>query len=356
MTQRNSQGSRRLLGAIDATRCGDRSRLSIQTGSPIASGHKGRRSLATKPHGAGQSEKKKVVKYLFDRWKQGDLPDGIAFRQDVVDAIKQTGAKLSDGNAANFLKDLIRKKTVVQNWPDELIAAKISARQRYGKKRVFQFFEHDVRWPSPFPDWHAPCASTTVYSVQSVSMDSLARSLGRSEESSLTQIVVNLHLVHTQLALFSPLESRERVLDVRHLQMGVKTQPEIDAAFVATYRSESGGDHRNTFITLEAKQRDERILIDQIREQVSKAFEITKHLDDPPIDSVKPLALQVVSQEHEGVSENMFFLVEFSAIGREEFEANYRPINKDDERLYDMPLNECSATLYRLRPRISALG
>jgi hypothetical protein len=303
----------------------------------------------------GRSEKKQVIRYLYERWRAGDLADGIAYRSDITDAIKATGAALSVGNAANFLKDLIRKGNVVENWPEEMIEARISARQRYGSERVLQFFQHDPSWASPFPDWHTPSETTPIYRVQSVSMDSLARSLGRSEESWLTQIAVNLHLIHTHLALFSPEELRARVWDVRHLQMSVKTQPEIDAAFIATYRSPDGTGKENVFLTLEAKQRDERILVDQIREQVAKAFEITATLNDPPIHAVKPLALQVVRRRYEGADRNMFFLVEFSTVYRGSFNEHYSSII-GPEALYDMKLEQCSAALYHLEPPIPALG
>jgi len=303
----------------------------------------------------GRSAKKAVVAYLYERWKEGELEDGIAFRTDVTDAIRATGAALSVGNAANFLKDLIRKKNVVENWPDDMVAARISARQRYGNERVLQFFEHPVAWPSPFPDWHAPDASTPIYTMQSVSMDSLARSLGRSEESWLTQIAVNLHLVHTQLALFSPIELRQNVRDVRHLQMSVKTQPEIDAAFIASYTTQEVGQQKNVFVTLEAKQRDERILIDQIREQVSKAFGITAHLTDPPIHAVKPMALQVVRWPYEGRQENMIFLVEFREVDRVRFNELYAP-SVDPLAIYEMELEEVSAAMYRFEPPFPAIG
>lgn len=302
----------------------------------------------------GKSEKKAVVAHLYRRWLNGEFASGIVHRKDVTDAIRDTGAKLSDGNAANFLKDLIRKKNVVHNWPEEMVEARVSARQRYGKKRVLQFFEHPADWPSPFPDRHAPNEDTPMYTVQSVSMDSLARSLGRSEESWVTQIAVNLHLIHTQLALFSPAELRKNIRDVRHLQMGVKTQPEIDAVFVATYRTAQSGEHKNVFVTVEAKQRDERILVDQLREQVAKAFEITARLTDPPVHAVKPMALQVVRQPHEGVEESMIFVVEFEAVDRVRFDAQYSP-RVNPEAIYEMELEQVSSALYRFEPGFPAL-
>jgi len=305
--------------------------------------------------GAGRSAKKAVIAHLYQRWLNGELDDGIAYRTDVTDAIRDTGAQLSVGNAANFLKDLIRKKNVVENWPEEMIAARVSARQRYGNERVMQFFEYPEEWPSPFPDWHSPDEQTPIYTMQSVSMDSLARTLGRSEESWLTQIAVNLHLVHTQLALFSPTELRRRVRDVRHLQMSVKTQPEIDAAYIATYSTDRPGEHENVFVTLEAKQRDERILVDQIREQVSKAFGITAHLSDPAIHAVKPMALQVIRWPHAGRLENMIFLVEFKTVDRTRFDEVYAP-TANPLAIYDMELEQESATLYRFEPAFPALG
>jgi hypothetical protein len=302
------------------------------------------------------SAKKPVIEHLYDRWRKGEFPEGIIHRTDITQAIASTGSGLSVGNAANFLKDLIRKKSIVENWPISLTSTRISARQRYGDERVFQFFEHPAEWDSPFPDWHAPDAQTPIYTVQSVSIDSLARSLGRSEESWLTQIAVNLHLVHTQLSIYSPDPLRKRIRDVRHLQMGIKTQPEIDAAFVATYKiGKVVGSAENIFVTVEAKQRDERILLDQIREQVSKAFQITRHLNDPPVHGVKPMALQVVRWPFNGNAENMIFLVEFQHIEREHFEANYSS-TVDPLAIYSMQLEQVAAVLYRLEPPIKALG
>ena len=138
--------------------------------------------------------------------------------------------------------------------------------------------------------------------------------------------------------------------------MGLKTQPEIDAAFIASYRSKNiPGGTVNVFVTLEAKQRDERILVDQIREQVAKAFEITAHLTEPPVHAVKPMALQVVNWTYEDASENMMFVVEFEHIGRKKFNSDYAPAI-DLIAIYEMELKQVSATLYRFEPPFPALG
>jgi hypothetical protein len=195
-----------------------------------------------------------------------------------------------------------------------------------------------------------------VYTVQSLSIDSVARNLGRDEETWLTQIAVNLHLVQAQLSIFSQEALRGRIRDVRHLQMSIKTQPEIDAAFVATYHNDALPNSLETmFVTLEAKRRNERILLDQIREQVAKAFEITSRLDDPPVHAVKPMAMQVVRRSFGERTENMIFLVEFEHIDRSRFMAEFDPVHHP-LAIHDMHLEQVACALYRAEPRIPPLG
>ena len=302
------------------------------------------------------SAKTAVIAHLYEKWLQGAFPDDVIRRSDITAAMEEVGSTLSVGNIANFLKDLIRNNTIVENWPPNLVQSRISARQRYGGERVFQFFEHPPEWVSPFPDWHAPNEQTSIYTVQSLSIDSVARNLGRDEETWLTQIAVNLNLVQTQLSIYSPNALRTRIRDVRHLQMSIKTQPEIDAAFIATYHNNDLPNSLETiFVTLEAKGRNERILLDQIREQVSKAFEITSHLDDPPIHGVKPLAMQVIRWPFEGRLENMIFIVEFEHMDRSRFMAEFDPAHHP-LAIHEMHLEQVGSALYRLEPRIPPLG
>jgi hypothetical protein len=302
------------------------------------------------------SLKTAVIALLYEKWRRGEFADDVIRRADISKAMEEIGSTLSVGNLANFLKDLIRNNTIVENWPPELVQKRISARQRYGEERVFQFFEHPPEWETPFPDWHAPNDETPIYTIQSLSIDSVARNLGRDEETWLTQIAVNLHLVQTQLSIFSPAAMRGRIRDVRHLQMSIKTQPEIDAAFVATYHEDELPNSLQTvFVTLEAKRRNERILLDQIREQVAKAFEITNHLEDPPVDAVKPMALQVVRWPYQNRHEKMIFLVEFEHMERARFDSDFDPV-RYPLAIHEMHLEQVSCALYRAEPAIPPLG
>ena len=146
-------------------------------------------------------------------------------------------------------------------------------------------------------------------------MSFVARRLGRKEETWLTQIVVNLRLIECQLSVFSPLKARLR--DVTHLQMGMKTQPEIDAVFLASFGKTEKLDSptiMHMLISCEAKQLNQRILEDQIREQVAKSMQITKAMKTPAIDVVKPMAIAVTRHDFAGVKERAIYVVEFEQI------------------------------------------
>jgi hypothetical protein len=304
-----------------------------------------------------ESEKPKVIEYLYKRFRAGEIKDGVVSSGDVSKAINATKVSLSTANPANFLKDIVRSINANSIWPDSLKTARVTARQRYGAKRVFQFIPYRPEQKEPFPDRFAPDATTPVQSVASTPMSFVARQLGRKEESWLTQIVVNLRLVESQLSIFSPL--RARVRDVIHLQMGMKTQPEIDAVFLASYGSSAVLDSPtdlHMLVSCEAKQINQRILEDQMREQVAMAMQITQAIKTPRIDAVKPVAITVKKQDLEGKTENAIYVVEFEHINRADFNEKWLASSDPDERLYSMPLEAASQTLYRILPPISGLN
>ena len=304
-----------------------------------------------------ESEKPAVIEYLFDQYERGNLPDGLVTSDRIVEAIKSTKARLGVANPANFLKDIVRTENANSIWPAKLSKKRITARQRYGAKRVFQFIEFDKGQEEPFPDRFSVGDKTKIHQVQSASLPFAARQLGRTEESWLTQIVVNLRLIETQLSIFSPL--RERVRDVTHLQMGMKTQPEIDAVFLASYgASESLKSETNLhmLVTCEAKQIRQRILEDQIREQVAIALQVTSSIQNPNIDAVKPIALKVVDRDFRHGAEKAIYIVEFRHVERKVFNAEWGGEGSPEEQLYSMPLEAVSSTIFRISPRIAGLN
>lgn len=304
-----------------------------------------------------ESEKPKVVEYLYTEYEAGNVPDGIVTSNHILAAIDATGADLSKSNPANFLKDIIRNDNANANWPDPLKLKRITARQRYGARRVFQFVAYQEGQTEPFPDRLFPGLRTQVHPVQAASISFVARRLGRTEETWLTQIAVNLRLIEMQLSIFSPL--RGRVRDVTHLQMGMKTQPEIDAVFLASYGEDEmlqSSTSLYMLISCEAKQIAQRILEDQIREQVAKAMSITTAIETPKIDAVKPMAVKVVEYDFGGIMEKAVYVVEFAHITREVFNSEWASSRDDEEKLYAMPLESVSDTVYRVMPRIGGLN
>ena len=304
-----------------------------------------------------ESEKPAVIEYLYRKFERGELPDGLVTSDQVAEAIRATGASLGTANPANFLKDIVRSEHANSIWPKALREKGVSARQRYGAKRVFQFIKFSAGQIEPFPDRFPIDESTKTHEIQSTSLPFAARQLGRKEETWLTQVVVNLRLIESQLSIFSPLRSRVR--DVIHLQMGMKTQPEIDAVFLATYGETEklkSPTNRHMLVTCEAKQVNQRILEDQIREQVAIALKVTSDIQNPRINAVKPMAIKVVEFSFVERKEKAIYIVEFSHVDRDAFETNWSRSNPSDERLYSMPLEAVSKTVYRITPPIAGLN
>lgn len=303
------------------------------------------------------SKKTPVIEYLFQEFQAGKYPDGIVYAQDVLAAISACKADLGVGNPANFLKDIIRKNTANSNWPASVATAGYFGRQRYGDKRVFQFVPFAPGQTVPYPDHYLPAADTPRYFIQSATVPAVARELGRKEESWLMQVVVALRVIESQLALFSPLRGRLR--DVTHLQMSMKTQPEIDGTFLVSHSSRRAlrtGRESFALATCEAKGDGERLLEDQIREQVAVAFATSSHLGEPRIDAVKPMAVQIRRVQVNKEVRRGIYVVEFQRVSRKRYEQNYKADPADPERLYRMPLKAVSSALYFLSPVVTGIN
>lgn len=295
-------------------------------------------------------QKALVLLNLFAKFQKGAFEDGIVKNNDIVDAIQETSAGISQHNPANFLKDLIRSDKINSRWPTTLCDAKITARQRYGKKRVFQFKPYEPGQTLPFPDNFEPRSETPTYAVQSASIPFLARKLGRREETWLTQVIVNLKIIETHFSLFSSLQGKLR--DVTHLQMGRKTQPEIDAVFLVTLCDDpkrAPDTFRNAIVSCEAKQGNQRILEDQVREQVAKIFQTST----PDIQSVIPFVVRVHAASKR---KKIIHAVELKEISRTVFDAKYQNTDDDEERLYKMPLEYETGCFFELMPPVPGIN
>ena len=252
------------------------------------------------------SAKTPIIEWLFFQHynrKTGALDNAIMTLEDVQDAIRhfkgKFGSKLSDKNPANFMKDIVRGQNASSNWPANLTSLRWTAIQCPGDGNVFEFVPFLPNQTEPFPDLYKATSKTARYSVQSVSLPLYSRTLGRADEPWLIQTAINLRIVETHLANGSQLP----IVQIIHLQMSLKLrQTEIDAMFLALFGDKLSPER--AIITCEAKQARERILDQQIMNQVRAAFEET----DVPV--VIPIALRAVKDEG-------YYVVEFEKVLRD---------------------------------------
>jgi hypothetical protein len=310
-----------------------------------------------------QSMKIEVIEHLFFAcWPEGSprpITPMIVTQAQLRKAIEERNARhpdeeeLSPGNAPNFLKDFIRKRTCNANWPKRLKARRITARQVYGQKRVMEFVDYGAGDEEPFPNRFDPAPGMPALSFESLSIPIEARVLGRLDEPWLIQVIVSQRILHTHFAIVA----RHRGFEAEtlaHLQMSVKTQPEIDATFVANVKCADRS--LRAYVTCEAKQFGERILEDQIRAQIAKAFDFTSTLEGPEaIAAVVPVVLQVVDYEVERADGSRelargVYVVQFEMIERTLFDSDFR---KD---LHSIPLSLQSQAFYEPFPQVQGIS
>ncbi|TXN22674.1 hypothetical protein [Methylobacterium sp. WL19] len=220
-------------------------------------------------HVPGESEKPVVFSHLFehryDPTTSTFTPSTVTnaeIQEAIVTLRGDEGLSLSVGNPANFLKDFLRSWSRNALWPEDVAAAGYSARQAYGSGAVFDFVPYLPGQTEPFPYEYDLPASAPLHRIESVSLPSAARALGREDEPWLIQVAVHQRVLPTHFALFSDLDA----VDLFHLQNTIKGTPEIDAVFLLTFRE--GGTLRKALVTMEAK-RNEPILPDQIKSQIA---------------------------------------------------------------------------------------
>jgi hypothetical protein len=219
-----------------------------------------------------------------------------------------------------------------------------------------EFVDYGPDDDEPFPDRYDPVPGMQILPFESLSIPLEARALGRQDEPWLIQVIVSQRLVHTHLAIVAN-KAGLVVETVAHLQMSVKTQPEIDATFIATIRESGPSPKRiRAYMTGEAKQFGERILEHQIREQVSVAFAGTRELSgDEAIHAVIPIVFKVVEYEVETASatpkrERGIYIAQFEMIKRVTFDTEYK------EELHEMLLNLQSRAFYVPSPPIRGIS
>lgn len=261
----------------------------------------------------------RIFDVLFDHQTQ-QLSRSNVTSQDVIDAIewsnRERGTKLSSKNPANFIKDVIRGRGANGMWPTSLTRRRITARQTTGAGQVFEFIKFEPEQHEPFPDRFGYRPGVARHQMQTISVPLAAKALGRDDETYLIQVAVKLGIVETHFALHSPLE----VVELYHLQIGIKLRLcEVDALYAAKFRHD--GVIRDMIITVEAKKKNQRILVEQIMQQVRAAF------NETDVDLVVPIALTAVS--------GGIYIAEFKAIRRDHLDA-FDDIDLETDAMYEL--------------------
>lgn len=272
-----------------------------------------------------KSEKPIVIERIFDVLLDpatGQLRRTVVTNDDVVEAIlwcrEHHGVKLSYKNPANFIKDVIRGKGASGMWPNRLHGLRMGGRQVTGDGNVFEFVPYAPDQTEPFPNRFGYHPEVPRHAIQSVSMPEAAKALGRDDETYLIQVAVNLRVVETHFAIRSPIE----VTELTHLQIGIKLRLcEVDALFAAFYRDPADGETKRLIITAEAKKKRQRILEEQVIQQVKAAF------NETPVDLVVPIAMTAV--------EGGIYVAEFKAVQRAEL-ADFDTLELETEALYEL--------------------
>ncbi len=271
-----------------------------------------------------QSEKPHVIQHIFNqRWDpvSNTLNKTMVTSVEIVQAIhwsnEHLGTSLSPKNPANFIKDVIRGSGASAMWPELLKKNRWSAVQVTGNGNVFEFVPYASDQDEPFPTKFGYHSGVQRHRIQSVSMPLATKALGRDDETYLIQVAVRLAVVETHFALFSPID----VVELNHLQIGIKLRLcEVDALFSANYRC-ADGQLKSLIITAEAKKKRQRILEEQIMQQVRAAFNETS------VDMVVPIAMTSV--------ENGIYVAEFNAVKRHEL-SNFDKLSLSTEVFYEL--------------------
>lgn len=208
-----------------------------------------------------------------------------------------------DANPFNFMKDIVRTNSAERIWPQRLIGLGIGGQQRTGDGAIFEFIEGGLDALRSLSEDYKPTDETPVFPVQSLSLPLASKALGRTDESWLLQVAVNLRIIESHFAIGE--ERQIDPLEIYHLQMDIKLRRvQIDALYRVLHISPDKVE-KSALITVEAKQGNQRILSEQIKRQVVAAFKSTD------TDLVIPLAIVAIRKK--GI-----YVVEFEAVNRSE--------------------------------------
>lgn len=267
-----------------------------------------------------KSQKTIVIEHIFGLLydsETGTLSRSVVTAKDLEDAKRYCndflGATIKlDSNPFNFMKDIVRGKAAAKIWPDRVRQLGFVGEQRTGDGNVFAFVPVVAGVSESFDVDFRPTENTPTYQIQSLSLPLASKVLGRTDESWLLQVAVNLRIIETHFAIGE--NKQIEPLELNHLQMDIKLRKvQIDALYLAKCNSSIEDPSGSVLITLEAKQGNQRILTEQIARQVKAAFQSTSN------NLIVPTAIAAIKNKG-------MYVVEFKAVHRADISKFDTPI------------------------------
>lgn len=242
------------------------------------------------------SKKPAVIEWLFfnksgfDK-KTNTLKKPVMTFDDVVEGIEKSGAELNTSNPANFWKDITRKNPN-SYWPAKVFECGWTGRDGIGdaQKACFVFVRVPAGQTTAFPVGRLPSKELLekAHAIQSLSIPTATKALGRKDENWLAQVGVRLSVIETHFAVFS----NRKLTEISFLQTGIKlNRGEVDIAYKAV-----DGEGKTWVLAVEAKGKSENIHEEQLQRAANALHDFCKKKVKVEIAGVIPMAVKVVDR------------------------------------------------------------
>jgi hypothetical protein len=196
-----------------------------------------------------------------------------------------------------------------------------------GKGNVFEFVKLAIEQTNPFPNLYLPAADLVPIPIQTASVNSVARAMEMRGETWMIQVAAQVKILESHFSIISP--RRDRIQQIDHLQIGKKgSLAEIDSLYMSLELFENV--ESRVLITCEAKQVGERIIPEQIFQQLAEAAKIGSKpgLSGKNIELIVPCAIK-------NLGKSKIYFVEFEAVPKALW-SNPPPLKKTSDAIYEL--------------------
>ena len=241
----------------------------------------------------------------------------------------------------------------------------ITAKQTTTQGKIFEFVRYEVGQDEPFPPGPLPKKESEIAKIQTLSIPRYQRHLPEINDAAIVQVLVNYHVLETHFAIYSEGRRDEDCTDMFFLQTAAvaRGKAETDALYSArfSFPADSKGGKNGTssklgFISCEVKQDRERLIEEQIIQQVAGLLEKNKDREFVVPVYVKHIGGYSQRYIEGGKDEKLtgLFLQEYQPVFREECEVIVEEKKKRVKRIDDskIELVERVNRLYQFSPDV----